>query len=389
MKFSASILTLWAATASAAKIGSYEATTDVTVLTSMGTDLDAMGDALKLGTDEGLSTAQSIYETGSASIKTFKELSVNGKAQQVFIDYYGSSTYGDEYIMAAIQGGTFAKSNFSGIDATGREQIIKKGAAYLNAYGSVLEHAGAAIAACNAGDADAANKAWDEAAALFYGEGGEMVYAMGQKRCENFGTCGADGEAAVNAAIFSKLNEGQAGIAGGDCGKTEAAAVAITQHMQIPLVQGVLRAAYKLDKEDGAQKELGYGTVFAAAVLPMVAKCNAGDATTINDNIAPDTTGTDFMAVKTAFENNYDCMGITCEQVSGLVGKDGGFLMGAGPCGVETAAPVDAAEPGADMSTNGSDMSDTSDMADMESGASVVGVVGSAAVASAAFAMLL
>lgn len=185
------------------------------------------------------------------------------------------------------------------------------------------------------------------------------------------------------------MNEGQAGIAGGDCGKTEAAAVAITQHMQIPLVQGVLRAAYKLDKEDGAQKELGYGTVFAAAVLPMVAKCNAGDATTINDNIAPDTTGTDFMAVKTAFENNYDCMGITCEQVSGLVGKDGGFLMGAGPCGVETAAPVDAAEPGADMSTNGSDMSDTSDMADMESGASVVGVVGSAAVATAAFAMLL
>merc|ERR1711935_853155 len=136
----------------------------------------------KLGTDEGLSTAQSLYETGSASIKTFKELSVNGKAQQVFIDYYGSSTYGDEYIMAAIQGGTFAKSNFSGIDATGKEQIIKKGAAYLNAYGSVLEHAGAAIAACKAGDADAANKAWDEAAALFYGEGGEMVYAMGQKK---------------------------------------------------------------------------------------------------------------------------------------------------------------------------------------------------------------
>jgi len=388
MKFSASILTLWAATASAAKIGSYEATNDVTVLTSMGTDLDAMGDALKLATDEGLATAQSLYETGSASTKTFKELSVSGNNPSVFVDYYGSETYGDEYIMAAFQGGTFAKSNFSGIDATGKEQIIKKGAAYLNAYGAVLKHAGAAVASCNAGDADAANLNWDEAAALFYGVGGEMVYTMGQKRCENFGTCGADGEAAVNTAIFSKLNEGQAGIAGDDCGKTEAAAVAITEHMQIPLVQGVLRAAYKLDKEDGAQKELGYGTVFAAAVLPMVAKCNAGDATIINDNIAPDTTGTDFMAVKTAFENNYDCMGITCEQVSGLVGKEGGFLMGAGPCGVAmTAAPVDAAEPGADKPTP-KPPSDMSDM-EMESGASVVGVVGSAAVATAAFAMLL
>jgi hypothetical protein len=383
MKFSASILTLWAATASAAKIGSYEATNDVTVLSSMGTDLDAIGDALKLG-DEGLATAQSLYETGSASTSTFKDLSLNGSAQQVFIDYYGSETYGDEYIMAAFEGGTFAKSNFGGIDATGKEQIIKKGAAYLNAYGAVLEKAGAAVGSCKAGDADAANLAWDEAAALFYGEGGEMVYAMGQKRCENFGTCGADGEAGVNTAIFSKLNEGQAGIASGDCSKTEAAAVAITEHMQIPLVQGVIRAAYKLDKEDGAQKELGYGTVFAAAVLPMVSKCNAGDATTISDNVAPDTTGTDFMAVKTAFENNYACMGITCEQVSGLVGKDGGFLMGAGPCGVEaTAMKPDDAEPVADMSTP------ASDMADMDSGASVVGVVGSAAVATAAFAMLL
>lgn len=122
MKFSASILTLWAATASAAKIGSYEATNDVTVLTSMGTDLDAMGDALKLATDEGLATAQSLYETGSASTKTFKELSVSGNNPSVFVDYYGSETYGDEYIMAAIEGGTFAKSNFSGIDAIGKER---------------------------------------------------------------------------------------------------------------------------------------------------------------------------------------------------------------------------------------------------------------------------
>merc|ERR1712176_159187 len=204
-----------------------------------------------------------------------------------------------------------------------------------------------------------------------------MGYAMGQKRCENFGTCGADGEAAVNAAIFAKLNEGKAAIASSDCGVLEEAAVAITEHMQIPLVQGVIRAAYKLDREDGAQKELGCGTVFAAAVLPMVASCDAGDVNIISDNLSPTTTGTDFMAVKTAFENNYDCMGITCEQVAGLVGKDVAYLEDAGPCGA--AMMSDATDNGAD---NGMDSG-------MDSGASVVGIVGSAAAATAAFAMLL
>lgn len=385
MKFSALTLSLWAATASAATIGSYESTNDVTVLTSMGTDLDAIGDALKAADDV---TAKNLYENGSASTKTFKSLSVDGNAQQVFIDYYGSNTYADDYIQAAFSGGTIGSSDFGAIDAVGKEQIIKKAAAYMNAYGSVLEHANGALSNCGT-DSAAAVKFWDEAAALYYGTGGEMVYAMGEKRCENFGTC-VNGEAAVNTAIFGQLNAGKAALESGDCDAATAAAVAITEHMQIPLVQGVIRAAYKLDKEDGAQKELGYGTVFAASVLPMVAKCSADDAKTISDNLAPTTTGTDFAAVKTAFENNYECMGITCEQVAGLVSKEGGFEAGAEPCGAAAPAPTADAPaadaPAADAPAADAPAADTGMAAD-DSSASVVGVVGSA-FAAVATAML-
>jgi len=80
---------------------------------------------------------------------------------------------------------------------------------------AAIEKATAAVGSCSAGNVDESVLSWDMAAALFYGADGEIVYAMGQKRCENFGTCGADGEAAVNTAIFSNLNDGQAALQSG------------------------------------------------------------------------------------------------------------------------------------------------------------------------------
>jgi len=381
MKFSALALSLLSASASAATIGSYESVNDVSAMTSMGPDLDAMGDALGAG---DLDTAKTIYENGQGSAISFQSLSLDGAPIAPFTQYYGSDTYGDEYIQAAFSGGTFGNSDFSGMGNDGKEQIIKKGAAYLNAYMSAIEKATAAVGSCGAGNVDDSVLSWDQAAALFYGADGEIVYAMGEKRCKNFGTC-VDGEAAVNTEIFSNLNAGQAALQSGDCDGAGANAQAIVNLMAVPLVQGVLRAAYKLDKEDGGEKELGYGTVFAAAVLPMVAACSAGDASTIESNIAPTTTSTDFAAVKAAFESNYECLNISCEHVNGLVDDSGAYLMGAEACGAAAAAPEPAAEEPAPAAAEPA--AEEPAAAD-DSGASMAGVVGSAAFASVAAAML-
>lgn len=383
MKFSALALTFFATSASA----SYTATNPdaVAPMAAMGIDIDAIGDLLGEGTPEALAGAKTLYETGAASTISFQSLSTGGSPLESFSTYYGSPTYGDDYIQAAFAGGTFGDNDFSGMGADGKEQIIKKGAAYLNTYMAAIEHATAAINSCSAGDTDASALSWDKAATLFYGTDGELVYAMGQKRCGNFGTCVGE-EAAVNTAIFGAFNAGQTALAAGDC--DPAYATAIVQHMQIPLVQGSLRAAYKLDKEDGGEKELGYGTIFAAAILPSIDACSSADATTIATNLAPTATSTDFNAVKTAFENNYDCLGITCEQINGLVDDDGAFLPGAESCGA-TAAPDAPPAPAAPAAESTSDMADTDTAAAEESSASMTGVVASAAIATAAFAMLL
>lgn len=329
-----------------------------------------------------MDTAKTIYENGEGSTISFQSLSLEGTPLTPYSDYYGSATYGNAYIQAAFSGGQFGSSDFSGMGNEGKEQIIKKASAYMNAYMAAIENAVAAMRSCSM-DADAAVLSWDKTAALFYGSSGEIVYAMGEKRCENFGTC-VDGEAAVNTEIFSNLNAGQAALQGGDCDGANKAAGNIVALMSVPLIQGVLRAAYKLDKEDGGEKELGYGTVFAASVLPAIADCDADAAATIEANLSPTTSSTDFAAVKAAFEGQYGCLNISCEHVNGLVNGDGGFLMGAGPCGVSAAEPT-AAEPA--MEEPAAPEPAMEEPAD-DSGASMAGVVGSAALASVAAAML-
>jgi len=107
--------------------------------------------------------------------------------------------------------------------------------------------------------------------------------------------------------------------------------------MSIPLIQGTLRYAYKIDRLSGADKEKGEGAIFAAAIVPRVYDCNSADGDTIMNNMKIGAPSTSFIAVKTAFEKNYACMKITCEEVGGLWSPQNNYYPDAGPCGV--AAP--------------------------------------------------
>jgi len=101
----------------------------------------------------------------------------------------------------------------------------------------------------------------------------------------------------------------------------------IIQHMSVPMIQGALRSAYKVNKLNGdswGSKEKAEGAVFAAAILPMVHSFNSKAATTISNNMKIDSTTPmkdGFAAVKSAFESTYSCLGITCSQVGGFEGS--------------------------------------------------------------------
>jgi len=219
-----------------------------------------------------------------------------------------------------------------------------------------------AIDDCNAGSAKgivssgpncnslstAAVHAWDEGVAFYTGslEGpdvggnseGVFPYRLAEKRCANFKTCGEQhnsvtGTSYVNTRLFDKLAIGQAKLLMGRCDEVRPVLREMVALMSIPLIQGTLRYAYKIDKMSGADKEKGEGAIFAAAIVPRVYYCNSADGDTIMNNMKIGASSTSFTAVKTAFEKNYACMNITCAEVGGIwFAAENKYYPEAGPC---------------------------------------------------------
>jgi len=195
---------------------------------------------------------------------------------------------------------------------------------------------------------DDAVHALDEAVAFYTGtlegtEGsgdGVQMYALAEKRCENFKTCGENGDstegvAKVNIDIFRQFDLMQRSLNTGSCDAARKNKNEIEKQMLIPLVQGTIRYAWKQEYEqETGEKEEAEGATFAAAILPVVARCNENDAGIIFDNMKPGSGfQADYSAVKDAFERNYGCMGITCMDVGGLYDDaNGAWLTGAAPC---------------------------------------------------------
>jgi len=276
-----------------------------------------------------------------------------------FYDYYGEFDYADKWIEAAFQGAqtTFTNGNcdMSQYGYDGRGQHIKKGAAYISVWMYIVRELLDAINDCNANcgtqdcNSDHVN-AWDEAVAFYVGStakqdggsGGYFPYTLAEKRAENFGTrSGDDGMSNINVQILEQLSKGKELLLQKECAATMEPTQRIIDLMTVPLIQGTLRYGYRLgelnEQSEAASAEL---TVFAAGVLPRVHFCSPTDAATIYANvkgkIAPE--NVDFTALKTAFENTYDCLGITCADVGGLVDSvNGGYLDVAAPCGGITA----------------------------------------------------
>ena len=194
----------------------------------------------------------------------------------------------------------------------------------MNIYMQIIGEMEAALEKC-ADNSDPLG-GWDRAAAYYVGSldlPGNLLYSLANKRCQNFKTCGENGdqtsgEAKASMAIMDLFTEGQAHLQAKRCGSAKAAKERIAQLMAIPMIQGSLRynyiSAYELSAGEKIEAE---GLVFAAAVLPLVHACSPDDAATIYENVKIDRDGDDFPALKMAFENNYECMKLTCKDIGG------------------------------------------------------------------------
>jgi hypothetical protein len=309
-----------------------------------------------------------------------------------YYNYYGNLDYADKFVLAAINGGPTnfgsveGNMDFTGTSDAMRKQCIKKGTAYMNAHMYAIREFEDAIddckAGCPGGQGDvvsgqdcnslsaASVHAWDEGVAFYAGslEGtltggnsaGKLSYRLAEKRCSNFKTCGPNGDSTsgtsyVNTKLFEQFAIGQHYLLSGQCDAARPVVRQVVALMSIPLIQGTLRYAYKVDKLNGGDTEKGEGAVFAAAIVPRVAYCSSTDATTIMTNMKIGASSTSFAAVMTAFKNNYACMNVTCAEVGGLwFESQGTYYDGADPdCGTTTTTTTGTSESPPDGTASG------------------------------------
>lgn len=271
-----------------------------------------------------------------------------------FQKYYGPYDFANEIVLAAFSGSNTNFNNFNNdfgqYDYVGKEQIIKKGTAYMVVWMYVIREMEDALDDCKEGCTiencnDDPVHAWDEAVAFYTGslEGtdgsgsGKLAHALADKRCANFKTCGELGDSTkggshVNIEIFKNFDIGLAKINKGECASAREQKEIIETLMLIPLIQGTLRYAWKTQYEEYSEKAEAEGVIFAASVLPAVHACDPNAAATIADNMKLGKRGADFAAVKGAFQSTLECLGIDAKQIGGLYDvATAGYMEGAEP----------------------------------------------------------
>jgi hypothetical protein len=271
-----------------------------------------------------------------------------------FYDYYGTHDYAHQWVEAAFAGvaTTFSNGNadFSKYTLVGREQAIKKGTAYMNVWMYVVREMEDALDDCKKGslqDNYGSVHAWDEAVAFYTGsiEGqdglspdGKLLHQLADKRCGDWKVCGmegvdVEGMAKVNYDIFDMFALGNYQILSGNCMGARETKEKIVRKMYIPMIQGAMSYAYKVDILQGGEKEAFEGATFAAAALPRVHAESPSAAKTIYDNVGVGASSTDYKAVKSAFESVYPALGITCADIGGFWNEaEKAYYPGMEPC---------------------------------------------------------
>jgi len=270
---------------------------------------------------------------------------------EMFHDYYGDSDYGDKWVQAALSGSrtqfTSGRGNadFSLYSFEGRGECVKKGTAYLSIFMYVIREFEDALDDCKSNCINCNDDpvhAWDEGVAFYSGSmestngvpSGKLLHQLADKRCKNYGTCydEENTKSKVNRDLLDLFNKGQDQLLTGRCEEARETKEKIADIMYIPLIQGTIRYAFKVDKKQGGEKEKAEGAVFAAAVLPKIYKYDKEAAQYIYDNMRVGASSTNFAKVKDMFERTYSHLHISCDDIGGLVDDDGKYFDGAKPC---------------------------------------------------------
>jgi hypothetical protein len=290
---------------------------------------------------------------------------------KIFNDFYGQPDYADHWIMSAIsKSNTQFKSgkgnaNFAElVGRPGQGEAIMKGTAFLAIFMTTIGRLELSVVNCEIGCftdqcKQDSIRSLDEAIAFYTGSlladdstensTGVLFYSLAENRAHNFRTSGhdlgtkANDTAYVNIHVVNRFRDIQGLIQAGNsdsCNQAIQSKNEIIRLMKIPLIQSVLGYAYIRDHddlrdEDEIEKTEVKGASYVATVLPWIDHCNPREADFIYEQMKVGSAkdSVNYIAIKNAFENVYDCLGITCAEVGGIWNGNE-YLPDASPCGL-------------------------------------------------------
>lgn len=281
--------------------------------------------------------------SSSGSIRTIHGIALFGpsnmadrKLYQAYRNFWGDEACADTFVQNALSptGGRSSRS-----DAM-RAELGAKGAVYQARWMYMVHEMEEAIAQCKMGNtfvSDTSTSAphrWDEFWAFYAGplEGsdgsgdGEFMWALAEKRYQQFATCDPRGRTALaNEQALELASSGLKRILAADCTGAEDDLNATVHASTIPFVQGLLKHIYDADPDVNGGVCTGSactydelwaeGWAFAAAVLPRINKCDADVAQLVRENLDVDSAEKllkdGYRVLKAQIETTYSCLGIT------------------------------------------------------------------------------
>lgn len=288
------------------------------------------------------------YEYGWNSVYNLQGLALNEVIPTVdpnmfglFSDYYGGSSFADDYITALIE----RQSPYNEASTEQTRWLLTAYFSYVVMFFSSASALQYASDQCSL-DTDTALDYWDTGAMFYIGSmegelpegseaGGLLLFSTAKDMCEEFGTCIDDSEfggtdipkASSNEMLIASLNQGLDVIRSKQCTLLKDMVADMLAVMPIPLLQGTVKYASfiaALPAGSGGTS-LAFADAFSKAVVPLVAFEGDGNALAIQGamQFSPTEKPGDYLVVVNALRSVLPDLDIQCDQVGDFVDESG------------------------------------------------------------------
>lgn len=303
---------------------------EIDILMKMGA-FEAAGDLYTHGKHTYSDGASSNEATSLSFLATTTGRSVVPQFDS-FVRYFdGNEKYADAIVRDALTNSDY--------DNHTRRLLVVRTCQYQIMFMAALQSMHEAIGECEASSADSdatAAEYWDRAAASIIGhmegsnnggaDAGMLIYNLGKRHCDEFGTCSSPSppivlSAKVNDDIKSLLYSGRGAVLHSSCAELRKAATELQPLLLVPIIQAALsfteRAMNSGIKTKSLSSDQVEAHIFAGVVLPLIEDIDRVSAQTIQTHLdlssSPVRGG--LGAVVEALFLNYRGLGLTCSQI--------------------------------------------------------------------------